>query len=92
MQGDIRVSTSNDDDEDGSFKPGLESIMEASLLDDCGGRRDLFDRIMEHFRSWNSSRDHSGYLGRSENVSTVQVASQKTKPAVLVSTLSRTSR
>lgn len=30
------MSTSNDDDE-GSLKPSLESIMEASLLDDCGG-------------------------------------------------------
>ena len=81
------MSTSSDDDEGGSFKPGLESIMEVSLLDDCGGRRDLFDRIMEHFRSWNRSRSNNCPVGRMQDIRAIQVAGQKTQPTVLMSTL-----
>jgi len=84
------VSTSEDDEGGGSNQPGLESIMEASLLDDCGGSSVFLDRIMEYFRSWNCCRDNDRPVGRDQNLRAVQVAGQKAKSTVLVSTLSGT--
>jgi hypothetical protein len=87
----MQVSDSNEDD-DGSFRPGLESIMEAALLDDLGGSSVFLDRIVEFYRSWHSGRRHDRPMGRDQDLGAIEVAGQKTRPEVIMPTLSGISK
>ena len=79
--------TSNDDDEDGSYKPSLDCIIGASFVDDWGVNGPILDRLMGHYRSWCHRRDHHCHLGHSENFNAIQVASQEIEPTTSVSAL-----
>ncbi len=83
----MKVSTSDDDD--GGGKPRLEGIMEASILDDLGGSS-VFDRIVEYYRSRHNSRNGHSHLGRGQDVHTIKMAGQETRPQIPMSALSRT--
>jgi hypothetical protein len=86
----MQVSESNDDDDGGSYQPGLEGIMEAALLDDLGGSSVFLDRIVEFYRSWHSSRHHDRSLGRGQDISAVKMAGQETQREVILPALSGT--
>lgn len=84
-----KVSTSNDDDDPGSYeKPNLDCIIGASLLDDMGANSAVLDRIIRLYRSWHSCRAINRSLGHSENLRTIPMARPQTKPKTRVPALS----